>query len=205
MRKTATKERPICLLQWEVKAILEGRKTQLRRPLRPQPADVSGQRLTVSADELWEAERSEQSWRCLYGTVGDRLWVREAWGCKEFREHDPSGAFSMSTGEVGVAYRAGGGSYACPDESWKSGSSMPRWASRITLRNMGVGVEQMGHISAKDARLCGLSWEAGQFMRDGLPSCAYAAREQWERDYGRRYPWDSNPWVWVIDFAKVEP
>jgi hypothetical protein len=60
-RSTTTKERPIPLSAYWVRALLAGRKTVTRRVWNPK------RRLT----------RDEPS--CPYGPVGDRLWVRETW------------------------------------------------------------------------------------------------------------------------------
>jgi hypothetical protein len=56
-----TKERPILFSGEMVRAILDGRKTQTRRVVKPKPDD-SG---------LWNNDK------CPYGKPGDRLWVRE--------------------------------------------------------------------------------------------------------------------------------
>jgi hypothetical protein len=120
---TATKERPILFSAAMVRAILDGRKHQTRRVIKPQPDEscwfpgdarmawsngvqvelVNGRRLVVK--------------RCPYGVVGDRLWVRE--------------------------------------------SFLPC----VTARDMFQAL--------------------------------------WDRINGKTYPWDSNPWTWVISFKKV--
>lgn len=56
------KMRPILFSGEMVRAILEGRKTQTRRVVKPQPAYV--------IDSVWV---------CPYGRPGDGLWVRETW------------------------------------------------------------------------------------------------------------------------------
>lgn len=74
------KERPIIFNTEMVKAILDGRKTQTRRVIKPQPI-IQGNK---SAWELqWRItllERDQLSLLCPYGQEGDRLWVRETWG-----------------------------------------------------------------------------------------------------------------------------
>lgn len=112
--------KPINLKDWEVRAILAGRLTQLRRVVKPQPVGDNGTgrwTLTVSSTERkrkgdWNFqivdaagsiytgrgnERSLFSAKCPYGTVGDWLWVRECWQetCDEY-------------GTPVLAYRAGG-------------------------------------------------------------------------------------------------
>jgi hypothetical protein len=68
------KERPIIFTGDSVRAILDGRKTQTRRVIHPQPINIKiGQSVVPSA-----------CGNCPYGEPGDRLWVREAfdsWKC----------------------------------------------------------------------------------------------------------------------------
>ncbi len=66
------KERPIIFDAESVLAILEGRKTQTRRVVKPghlyEPTDEG-------VDILWATGQI----RCPYGEPGDGLWVKEAW------------------------------------------------------------------------------------------------------------------------------
>lgn len=104
-----TKERPIIFSGPMVRAILDGRKTQTRRIMRPQPIEVGdeikfqwatfygeshvhtwdengdgGQNWNVGdypqEDRFAEAlKRTPHKNPCPYGAPGDRLWVRESW------------------------------------------------------------------------------------------------------------------------------
>ena len=58
-------ERPIIFSSEMAKAILDGRKTQTRRVMKPQPD-------RIMPHEGWYE-------LCPYGKVGDLLWVRETW------------------------------------------------------------------------------------------------------------------------------
>lgn len=79
------KERPIIFNTNMVKAILEGRKTQTRRPVKPQPLGHSldsildGKWLTKSFDGLLSPKIKDLPMHCPFGQIGDRLWVRETW------------------------------------------------------------------------------------------------------------------------------
>jgi hypothetical protein len=80
---------------------------------------------------------------------------------------------------------------------------MPRWASRITLEITAVRVERLGDISEADAIAEGVSndmpivWQSG----DDTPRGMFG--ELWESINGPE-SWAANPWVWVIEFQKVE-
>jgi hypothetical protein len=113
------RERPILFSGEMVRAILEGRKTQTRRILKPQPfwcpclpsADILG---IWTTDRIWHEKKWIPSlkpgtftwdegchppggfWKlCPYGNVGDWLWVREAWM-----------PFGSSPGRVAIGYKA---------------------------------------------------------------------------------------------------
>ncbi len=105
---------------------------------------------------------------------------------------------------------------------WRPSIHMPRWASRITLEVTSVRVERLQDISEDDAIAEGLHRiEIDSGYRDSYsatPStwaqvveqevAAYndptrAYRDLWESINGAG-SWDANPWVWVINFKRVE-
>ena len=83
---------------------------------------------------------------------------------------------------------------------------MPRWASRITLEITSVRVERLQDIDLADALAEGIS-DTGALILDragneqGGPIAEYAVL--WEQINGPG-SWDANPWVWVIEFKRVE-
>jgi len=80
---------------------------------------------------------------------------------------------------------------------WTPSIHMPRTASRILLEITGVRVERLRSMSQDDARAEGVIAASGP-MEAGL-----AFRELWESIYGEG-SWKANPWVWVIEFKRVE-
>lgn len=106
-----------------------------------------------------------------------------------------------------------------PPHSWRSPIHMPRWASRITLEITGIRVERLQDISADNAIAEGIdqiagptscnSWrnyligKAGEMnMHCSSPSRSY--QTLWDAINARRgHPWESNPWVWVIEFRRI--
>jgi len=89
----AIKGRPILFTGEMVKAILEGRKTQTRRAIKPQPSEFKEGPLAHERKHpssyidaynggpywaWWTSDnRPGPQWKCPHGKVGDRLWVRE--------------------------------------------------------------------------------------------------------------------------------
>ena len=192
------KSTPILFSAPMVRAILEGRKTQTRRVVKPQPIRDAFQGQhgdvvilgRVPARLRPHPENPEDPRRavtdpipCPYGAPGDRLWVRETWA-----------PFEMGL----VIYRASAAPSALPDGGkWRPSIFMPRWACRIELELTAVRVERVQEISADDA--C----EEGIDDDDLPPECIYA--RLWDSINGKRAPWASNPWVWVLEFRRVQP
>jgi hypothetical protein len=67
---------------------------------------------------------------------------------------------------------------------------MPRWASRITLEITEIGVERLQHMSDYDAQC------------EGVHTGVLGFAELWD-SLNAKYPWKSNPWVWIISFKRV--
>lgn len=192
------KERPISFKGEMVRAILDNRKTMTRRIINPQPlwvADPSVPFKTKDADPKGVV-------RCPYGKPGDRLWVRETWR----QGYEPT-SFSK-----GIVYRADHAKAIGMDEysgrhKWKPSIYMPRWASRITLEITNVRVERLQDISEEDAKSEGIE-KSDRFENTFMtPAGDYASAKiafmrLWESINGSR-SWNENPWVWVVEFKRV--
>ncbi|WP_301620385.1 hypothetical protein [Klebsiella africana] len=95
--------------------------------------------------------------------------------------------------------------------AWRPSIHMPRWASRILLEITDVRVERLNAISEEDARAEGII--DGGCLNCGEPEpCGCANPEPdatdafaylWQSIYGQDN-WNANPWVWVIEFKRVE-
>ncbi len=134
------KERPIMFTGPMVRAILDGRKTQTRRVIRPQPRWVGDPGIPFRTEDA----DPKGIIQCPYGKPGDQLWVRETWAPNE--------------GDVlaGKAfYRADNNTIV---ERWRPSIHMPRWASRITLEITKVRVERLQDISEEDAKAEGSAY-----------------------------------------------
>lgn len=226
------KERPIPFSGPMVRAILEGQKTVTRRAVKPQfmsaPVDVidgvpSWDRPANYAGEV--TMNTQHGKPCPYGKPGDRLWVRETW--LEDPENDGTWAYTQYMGCKGsplsdipkrfqkpdhCIFRA---SWKGPDMLWRPSIHMPRWASRILLEISDVRVERLQDISEDQAEAEGIEGCIpgcpGPYDEHGNPECdcmnlTYKQSFQafWESINGRK-SWDANPWVWVVEFKRIQP
>jgi hypothetical protein len=206
------KERPILFKGEMVRAILDGRKTQTRRMVYPQPQE------TLQARPYWHvggfrtARGCTNPLRFKYGKAGDRLWVKETW--KPHCEGEISPEFPLGTC---VKYRADGkcikpeswtneqGRWCESQEEskvWKPSIFMPRWASRITLEIVNVRVERLQAINDFDAFQEGAKSECGTVTGPACMSFIQGYKTLWESINGAD-SWAKNPWVWVIEFKKL--
>jgi hypothetical protein len=186
------KERPIIFSGEMVRAILDGRKTQARRVIKPQPGHVS--------ENVAYRHKTYINWiiKCPYGQVGDGLWVRETWSNVPIKSPKI---------KMGVIYRADGEE---AEENikegwqfmgkWKPSIHMPRWASRITLEITGVRVERVAEISFQDCMREGI-----QLVGKDTEEVRCAFKILWDSINAKRgYGWLVNPWCWVIEFRMVK-
>ena len=198
------KERGMIFNGEMVRAILDGRKTQTRRPIKWKQTRFTeiGEREDGSKWPWSEdAEHACDFWHpCPFGAVGDRIWVRETWA-----------RYNIDQNSHDIAYRATTPEDWPEEGRWRPSIHMPRWASRILLEITDVRVERLNAISEEDARAEGII--DGGCLNCGEPEpCGCANPEPdatdafaylWQSIYGQEN-WNANPWVWVISFKRVE-
>jgi len=193
------KERPILFNAEMVRAILAGRKTQTRRA-------VKGMALEWLEDSKFIPEyvASPDNDMCPNGKIGDQLWVREAFSAMGSNEGHALPIFYRADGEDG--------------NKWTPSIHMPRWASRIQLEITNIRLERINQISEDDAKAEGMrfhhlynEWggvEKHPASTNSLPqwrwyeSPSKAFQHLWNSIYKN---WDTNPWVWVIEFKRIAP
>lgn len=184
------KERPILFNSQMVRAILDGRKTQTRRPMKVQP-QVDGCQLAwlVSpakkhaagkahwvkiTDKMVTIHNDPRYFSCPFGTIGDRLWVRES--------------FCPLTNDQ-VIYKAD--FFGNPhNKKWAPSINMPRWASRILLEVVDVRIERLSDMPEANAKAEGFE-TYGDFV--------LAFDEIYKN---KRLP--QNPYLWVCEFKILE-
>jgi hypothetical protein len=201
------KEHPIIFNGEMVQAILDGRKTQTRRVMKPQPTDW-----TEKDGRLWPAKEIDGKCgflSCPYGKPGDRLWVKETWALL-WTEYEPDW-IEEDIWDVPhtIEYRADSealypGGWPAEeardnDEApkWKSARYMPYRASRITLPITDIRIERLQDIDIMGVLAEGASQKT-------VHSESWF-QELWDSINAKRgFPWESNPWVWIIKWPKYE-
>jgi len=201
--------KPIIMSTEDVRVLLDGRKTTVRMPIRT----PHGGALEVHADIAGVPRLCERCGdRCRGLTppyeIGDVLWVRETWG-------DYGGCTSYYVYRADYPYGAKGYWHEkehinwCDFPKWNSPVTMPREATRLFLRVKDVRVERVRDISNADRLAEGIRLianSANDLLNDyktaEMGREAFKAR--WDaRNAKRGYGWDSNPWVWVIEFERT--
>lgn len=158
---------------------------------------------------------------CPFGAVGDQIWVRETFQGPLF-DYELMDEYLEDSSKFEkpefCQYAADGGhrpEYQDADDNlrhgWRPSIHMPRWASRILLEITDVRVDRLNAISEEDARAEGII--DGGCLNCGEPEpCGCANPEPdatdafaylWQSIYGQEN-WNANPWVWVIEFKRVE-
>jgi len=210
------KERPILFSGPMVRAILDGRKTQTRRVVKPQPhAGWSLEKMgTITSPHPKRGKFGQficqnapmgKVWDlipCPYGQPGDRLWVKETW------KPDPAFGFSAKDKPTqipegtNILFRS-----TLPKDHpkaalqpWRPCLFMRRWMSRIALEIVSVRVERLNDCSEADAQAEGYDFAPTRCPDEYDPMTWY--RDLWESINGPG-SWAANPWVWVVEFRRI--
>jgi hypothetical protein len=200
------KERPMMFTGATVQAILDGRKTQTRRIVSPQP--IRQHHLGRLANwpfpgeyglvEMTNYATVVRNIECPHGIPKDRLWIKETWAETYKTKNTTAYVYRADNPQVKI-------------ERWKSAMFMPRRASRINLEITDVHVERLQDISDADAKAEGIYLQSshGLYNADhtkmwGGRTPVEGYRALWDSLNSKRgFGWDKNPWVWKITFKRV--
>jgi hypothetical protein len=202
-------EKPILFNTEMVKAILEGRKTQTRRIVKPQPQyGVTGCPYTKGG---WSQTHNGGACECGKSLnvpchIGDTLWVRETFADLRGMGFDqPFAYLANCLNKNGVEDADGKRCRLDYGVKWKPSIHMPRAAARLFLKVTDVRVERLQDITEDGAKAEGTYpiYDAmgNVYSQDGY-SIGYrlAFEELWNNIYKN---WNDNPWVWVIEFERM--
>lgn len=219
------KERPILFNKHMVRAILSGKKTVTRRVVKPwqipklqEDGDwfavaqkhprwgfgVSGATADNCADEL------ATSGCCPYGRERDRLWVRESTEA-DYDTHDAvtlarycaDKAPVLVTGCADPAFNGSVAHWNYPRDVRPS-IHMKREQARILLEITAVRVERLQDITEEQAEAEGVDFLRHAPDADETLTAKQLFECLWCGINGDD-SWNSNPWVWVVEFKKVTP
>ena len=189
-----------------VRAILSGQKTQTRRICKPAQASALSfvtevpdpmERGQIYNGSHFGDEEGDVQFASPYGGIGDRIYVRETF-CYQWSDERgwlDECWFRATTPDV--VHPDGGNK-----SPWKPAIHMPKHAARIWLEVTGVRVERLQDISQTDCIA-----EGARGGHGSIPGYTYSAtplkhfRHIWESTGG---DWEANPWVWAIDFKRID-
>ncbi|WP_313486731.1 morphogenetic protein [Atlantibacter hermannii] len=209
------KERGMIFNDYQVRALLDGSMTQVRRPVKfpfadkDMGCDLSGNEL---AGEVNGGDYRNSQWR-----PGVRIYVREYFSrLDSFNFFDPAVPYEVPDFWYWADGEPEWGDWTRP----QSGAVMPREASRITLEVTGVRVERLQSADESDLldnlgdmlehcdSVAGRAFNhAEHYAIAGVPvgMCPemHGFKAWWDKVNGAG-SFESNPWVWVIEFKRVE-
>lgn len=208
-------EKPILFNTEMVQAILEGKKTVTRRPIKLDlglaDMDKNDPNFLMIPDEYGDYHNAKDL--CKYQS-GDILWVRETWafidnlgagvGDNQYYEYKAD-TNNPLPGNWPIEEKAG----TCL--RWKPSIHMPREAARLFLKVTDVRVERLQNITAHECVLEGISSENvlvntpnGDFSKYTINQFSKLWNSTVKKGELERYGWKANPWVWVIDFKRID-
>jgi hypothetical protein len=211
------KETPILYKTEMVRAILDGRKTKTRRmnglkEINENPNDWGIARNNMDGYISFCNNKTFEI-ICIkspFGQPGDLLWVRETFA-------DLKGmGFSKDDFPNLISYKAN-----CKSESleiakeygvkWKAPIFMPKTACRLWLKITDIRIERLQDITEEDAIEEGVTRDV--WIRNGIstnfePDSGLNYRQGfkilWDSINKKTHSWETNPWVWVVEFERVE-
>lgn len=200
--------KPILFNTDMVRAILDGRKTITRRLVKPQPDEKHQMPLGYITSELppcgdlgkfaFGIDEFGGHLHCVKPPYhpGDILYVRETWH-KDINRF----MYRADYGKNEKFYRNG----KEVQIKWQPSIHMPKEAARIWLKVKDVRVELLQEITEKQSEDEGCIYDVEYCV--GATARAHF-KELWNSTIKKseldRYGWDANPWVWVIEFERIE-
>lgn len=215
---TEIKEHPILFSTPMVRAILEGRKTVTRRMVTKYNSSFGGtiggwpnldfSKAYVDGDRshLQYLHVSNPEWGTTHRVFPkydpkDILWVRETWGrvfCVNSNTYEGQMKFKYKADLKGEPIKG--------HDKFKPSIFMPKAACRLRLEIQSIGVERLHDITYADVRKEGIEIRQMQLYgldteeRDKLARIHFGIL--WKKINGAE-SWNTNPWVWRIEFKKL--
>lgn len=198
-------EKPILFNTKMVQAILEGRKTQTRRLVKP-----------IKSHYVMDGKPTNNP-PC---NPGDILWVRETWNYGYVESSDAEGSHESwfeelrkpATGYLGALsryfYLADKADEQIMDEiggKWRPSIHMPKDAARIFLKVKSVRSGRLQeYFDASCAHAEGIIIDRPHSCQEAVEAFVKLWNSTIKPAELPRFGWDANPWVWVIIFERID-
>lgn len=211
-------DRPILFSGPMVRALLAGTKTQTRRIMKVKPNLTLGEVIAEGEHGNGMIHVSRAQLQEPRISIGDRLYVREAWRCNGWATDVATVIYRASEGDGYTAmteqYPVAGKKPMRVTGTWRPGIHQPRWASRLTLTVTDVRVERLQDITEADALAEGMTQTTADAIMGADELAMYAATHIlcpdargrilyetiWDQIDGDG-AWASNPWVAAYTFT----
>lgn len=209
--------KPINFNDLMVKAILDGRKTVTRRPIKSSTVHSN----PITNQQYIEHHKGDEAWKdiCPYGKIGDTLWVREPFKIEDSKVLYRADFIDSTSLCLNRYCELIGATPETPDKSngydWLVESTMPQSSSRITLKIVDITIQRVQQINDNDSFREGILHPFKYIPEDDVYVNSYPALNEerykisfslfWDQIYkDTPYEWNKNPWVWVIEFQVDE-
>ncbi len=204
-----------------VRAILDGRKTVTRRPVRYKYSNTEMEMFTnkygtrlieIQKDiegESYGRNPDGSTWHKLRAYIeknppyrkGDILYVRETF--RPLSNH-PKARFEYAADWSTKYFENSKEPNCCNGGKWKPSIHMPKEAARIWIKVTDVRVERLQDMNKMDAVKEGIDTRCCVNLAHALTKF----KKLWDSTIKKSdlalYGWDANPWVWVIEFERCE-
>lgn len=207
--------KPILFNTEMVRAILDGRKTVTRRAVKPKSPKACGFYATFNSngnfEDVYDYDENEAMFESPQARlhIGDYLYVRETWATEKSNicigiksgicPHKSCDTADGACFADEYIYKVD--NLSRTDVKWSPSIHMPKAAARIFLRVMGVRVERLQDITNEQAIKEG-------FIDFDTEPAVVGFVETWDEMVKKsdlaECGWNANPWVWVIEFERVE-
>jgi hypothetical protein len=214
-----------------VRALLDGSKTQTRRPVKPQPT-WRGRKVGSLECEGWAWSQKNpgvylSSWiddasfaeelakHCKY-RVGDLIWCRETWALYDewpviaYRADHKAYSLEKFEGQWRhynrFAFWENERDKYPNGDKWRPSIHMPKWACRLWLEITDVRVERIASISGQDAMAEGIQYLNGRYTWNGGLAEYRAVTDAFCGAWQSIYPgsWERNDWVFALTVKRTE-
>lgn len=211
--------KPILFNTEMVRAIMDGRKTQTRRVIKPHNPIKAASEEYHQGEGLWIEHNSDDETLYIkdysvspcwfrvsdyirkYALTSDILYVRETWMKTDVFGTQNSCLYKANTEQNETIFEVTG-----QEPKWRPSIHMPKEAARIFLRVTDVRAERVQDITAAEC------------VREGIPQESLAEvgedftigqfHDLWDSTINKSnlplYGWNANPWVWVYSFERME-